>query len=308
MLSLLVSCLAPHVPPTVDLARETDARLLPVAAECRLTDVVPVGGLAHHLERKPVTVLSITPEGRMPGLPMKLNLKPGFALDGEVRYSAVVEYAERGRADIGVVAEGVAAGTEFALAWGDNVRGGRCLVRMEVPWRRADRTTGVSHLCVEYRIVGENPGQDAARRRIGAIEAQVIAYKESRFRQFTAAGVPLFGPPRGFGLMQLDTPQPTADEIWSWHDNVEAGMRLFREKDRIARGAPARARRTHPDATDFTAHELKMETYQRYNGGAYWGWNDTLKRWVKVTRSRYADDCFALETAVAAGNPPDDWE
>lgn len=308
MLGLLVSCLAPHLPPTVDLARETDARLLPVSAECRLADISPVGGLAHHVEQKPVTELTITPEGRMPALPLKLNLKPGFTLDGVVRYTALVEYAERGRHDSGVAAEGAADATEFVLRWDDGVRGGRCLVRLEVPWRRADRSAGVSHLCLEYRIVGENPLRERARRRLGAVEAQVIAYKESRFRQFNADGLPLFGPPRGFGLMQLDTPQPTADEVWSWHDNAEAGMRLFREKERIARGAPARARRTHPDAAEFTAEELKLETYQRYNGGAYWGWSDTLKRWVKVTRSRYADDCYALEKAVESGSPPEDWD
>jgi hypothetical protein len=33
--------------------------------------------------------------------------------------------------------------------------------------------------------------------------------------QFDNTDLPLFGPPRGFGVMQLDTPIPTGNQIWN---------------------------------------------------------------------------------------------
>jgi hypothetical protein len=46
---------------------------------------------------------------------------------------------------------------------------------------------------------------------------QVIGFKVSTYRQFAEAGVPVFGPPAGFGVMQLDNlPTPTARQVWDW--------------------------------------------------------------------------------------------
>ena len=49
-----------------------------------------------------------------------------------------------------------------------------------------------------------------------------IAGAESGFRQFAANGNPLFGPPHGYGLMQID-PAPNLATLYDWHINADAG-------------------------------------------------------------------------------------
>jgi hypothetical protein len=159
----------------------------------------------------------------------------------------------------------------------------------------------------ESSIRGVNPTKAEVKDRLSGINAQVTAYRESRFRQFDTSGLPLFGPPNGFGIMQLDTPAATARQVWDWKTNVDAGIALFSAKANDARTYPARVRQKYPDASDFTSAQLRLETYQRYNGGAYWKWDDINKAWVKSPPNSYADESVSIETAVMSGNPPADW-
>ena len=114
------------------------------------------------------------------------------------------------------------------------------------------------------------------------------------------------GDPSGFHGLRIAAP-PTARQIWHWKDNIDAGVALFTEKARQARTYPSRIRQTYPDATDFNAEQLKLETYQRYNGGAYWNWDDESRRWVKQDTTGYADECLRVEKLVSAGTPPPEW-
>ena len=61
-----------------------------------------------------------------------------------------------------------------------------------------------------------------------------LVNQESAYRQFRApipssvstpstAGVPLLGPPRGFGVMQVEDP-PSSFQLWDWRENVKAGV------------------------------------------------------------------------------------
>jgi hypothetical protein len=51
-------------------------------------------------------------------------------------------------------------------------------------------------------------------------------------------GEPIYGPPRGFGLKQLDgwgTPvrHATAQHLWNWQENIEGGIEVLREKETV---------------------------------------------------------------------------
>ena len=40
-------------------------------------------------------------------------------------------------------------------------------------------------------------------------------------------GMPIYGYPAGYGVMQLDTPKPTVGQIWNWQANVDGGKTLI---------------------------------------------------------------------------------
>lgn len=155
---------------------------------------------------------------------------------------------------------------------------------------------------------GKNPTKEIIRDQISNIEFQVTAYRKSQFRQFGSEGNPLFGPPNGFGIMQIDNPPATIQQIWSWQANIVAGNALFEQKSRDAKSYPSRVRNQYPEATDFTEKELKLETYQRYNGGAYWKWHDTSKKWQASPPNNYANESLAIEERILAEDFPSDWK
>lgn len=167
-------------------------------------------------------------------------------------------------------------------------------------------------------IIGDNPSASEVKGGL-SLEQQVLVYMESRpkWKQFNdntrdsynVHGNPIYGPPNGFGLMQIDTPPPTESELWNWKENLNAGIKLFSEKAAMAAGYANRVRlgrtwtkdtklRWHPyDPVPFrwygevsktgkyirqipyyNARELKQgeelmkDSFQRYNGGVYWKW------------------------------------
>lgn len=275
--------------------------------EVGISGSVVVDGVLHILAVPNQVIARITAEPRLPPIPIQLQLSPGFSLNGELEYSSFIEYTEHNRNDRTQTITGRSSSLSFTINFGDVVQGGRFAISLRIPWKHTSGQTGVLQATGESSVRGINPSKADIRGRLGSIETQVTAYRESRFRQFDASELPLFGPPNGFGVMQLDTPPATARQVWDWKANVDAGKALFNTKANDARTYPARVRQQHPDATDFTAEQLKLETYQRYNGGAYWKWDDTNKVWVKTPPNTYADESYAIEKAVVAGNPPGDW-
>ena len=156
-------------------------------------------------------------------------------------------------------------------------------------------------------IRGKNPARDAIKSRLGSVSAQVRAYKESRFRQFGPDEMPLFGPPRGFGVMQIDTPPATARQVWSWVDNVDGGLALIDQKAKETRRHYQNIYDSDPTIPRLTDEQMKLAEYQYYNGGWYWGWNAAQRRWDKITSEPYADDALRIEKSVTDGSPPADW-
>ncbi len=155
---------------------------------------------------------------------------------------------------------------------------------------------------------------------------RMMAYQESRYRHFYPS---IYGIPKsaiyprensknsqcdgGFGVMQLtllngSNPYPTYLQIWNWKENINAGVKLVKDKLRRAKNYL----NAHPPGDSVYGKSIiRMETYHRYgpsytdaDGGyiSYWKWNKK-KGWVFSTDNwLHADDLRAIEDAVDAGD------
>jgi len=95
------------------------------------------------------------------------------------------------------------------------------------------------------RILGENPDPIEVYTYTTAKEIEAILRHESRTNHFAPngrnypmreAGWPIYGPPNGYGLMQLDNPPATENQMWNWKSNLDAGSDLyFNEKNQRQR-------------------------------------------------------------------------
>lgn len=132
--------------------------------------------------------------------------------------------------------EGVPSGMEWNITndIGDDFRGGRATLYCEYLGEP---------LQMVFHIRGNNPTEATVRAEIGTNPwyAIPIAKHESDrpsqgrfFAQFNTIGVlgpnpddyrycPNFGAPNGWGIFQLDTPNPGAQELWNWRTNVADG-------------------------------------------------------------------------------------
>lgn len=149
----------------------------------------------------------------------------------------------------------------------------------------------------------------------------------------------------GFGVMQLTIPAPTYKEIWNYKENINAAVRLIKEKLATAKAYPAKVRdngcvkqpyyndkkerwiypcrpmpttKKYKRAEDFKSYELRMDVYSLYNSNwHYWVWDDDAKEWIPsvsdpVIESQqrgynYANHAESIENKIAAGNPPVDF-
>lgn len=132
-------------------------------------------------------------------------------------------------------------------------------------------------------IIGVNPSPAEVRKGLTEAE-QVIVYMESRPKwcqfnvnaslPYNRYGYPVYEPPQGYGLMQLDnSPTATEQDLWSWLQNRSDGTEKLLNIFKYALKYPARVRSwggSYRSATDFVTPEQKWkETFQRYHGGAY---------------------------------------
>ncbi len=176
-------------------------------------------------------------------------------------------------------------------------------------------------------IVGDNPLNSAEVKNGLSLEEQVLVYMEShpKWKQFNEStiddynlkGNPIYGPPHGFGLMQIDNPPASAAQLWNWKDNLSAGTSLFAEKKATALAHPAKVRKkgaAYSNATDFSSEQMLTEAFQLYNGGYYWVWVPKDPRagggsWQKRTNllRDYGGQAKKYYDGVVNGNPPSNW-
>ena len=242
--------------------------------------------------------------------PLKLSWAnwsdPNWVRTGKIVLTAFIEYTDHRRNDR-TETKTIKTDEFKASITFTEMLGGQLKVHMSFPIRhvRTGATTNVTGDYL-YRIGGDNPSKSNIKGELGSITLQVIAYKESRFRQFASDYYPLFGPPNGFGIMQIDNPPPTAKQIWNWKENVKAGKKLLKTKEKEIKAIYKRIASDN-GAPNLSTGQLKYALYQYYNGGLYWGWDRTSMNWVRNDTNGYGDDAVELEERVTAGNPPNDW-
>lgn len=248
----------------------------------------------------------------IPSLPlMKVQWywdSPGYVIT-QVHHKAYIIYNEHGRNDVSRALQFSNTSLVSELNFGNDIQGGTLICRCSISWRRSsDGQTGqTGEGEQQFGILADNPSKSDVKASLGSIELQVIAYKESRFKQFDNTSLPLFGPPNGFGVMQLDNPRPTARQLWDWRQNIAGGVALFQQKKREVDQHFRNVYTAHPEVPKLTQEQLQLAIYQYYNGGWYWDWDTTTKAWKKVGTTSYGDDALRIEKLVEAGTPPTDW-
>jgi hypothetical protein len=275
-------------------------------------------GVLRAISQPGPVVAHITPEPRLPLIQVSFHIPTRIVglgaghLDGPLSYTASILYNDHGRNDV-LSVSGQSASLAVAVDFGMEVRGGTFRVDVMYDWsyqnspNHAHANDSISGL-----ILGDNPPKDLIRAELGDPRLQVIAYLESRFRQFDAQGHPLWGPPNGFGVMQLDNPAPNAREIWDWKANVAAGEQLFQAKEREIRQHYDNVLSANPGASPLSEPQLMAALYQYYNTGNkgyYWAWDAGSKRWLKSV-TEYGDHAMSIQALVETGETSDipDWD
>jgi hypothetical protein len=248
------------------------------------------------------TKLEITSAPQMPDLTAHariLDLDPDPTSSTEFNWKAQIRYTgQNGRKlDVNIPDSGTTAavGGNYTADIGGITRGGNLTFSSSASINGKTLSDSTKGLIIR----GVNPSHQQVNARLGGFPATSIACWESlhKLAQFDSQGLPLFGGPNGYGVMQVDNPPVSDEGIWNWKQNVDEGLAIIAQKRRDAEGYPGRVKRNFPDATDFVALNLidqdtgqpyvVLETIQRYNGGAYWVWNDVTKAWVKSPPNQY---------------------
>jgi hypothetical protein len=129
-------------------------------------------------------------------------------------------------------------------------------------------------------IVGKNPSKTDVVSFLNTINDikgfEELLEQESKFKHFiNADNMPVVAFDGGYGMTQMTTPAPTYEQIWSWKENIKGGTSLYKDKQKIAKNYLSQHKRTYTD------EQLKLETWSRWNGGAYHIWDEKEKAWVR---------------------------
>jgi hypothetical protein len=264
-------------------------------------------------------IVWITTEPRISPIPIKYNLT-GTSQNGDIKYEAWVSYNDHGRNEYNghrvddpnhpnAPLRGSSPTLSFAVDFGKIVQGGTLNIVVTVHTINSNGETGTLTDTKTMDVRGTNPSKAEVKAELGDLELQVMAFLESNqtFEHFDNQKLPLFGPPHGFGIMQLDNPPPTVRELWDWKANIAAGRALFILKQEAVKQHFEEEQQKHPEAPPLTEEQMKLAFYQAYNGGYYWQWNNTDKKWEKYGNYPHADRCLKFEKLVKAGTPPDGW-
>ncbi len=201
-------------------------------------------------------------------------------------------------------------------------------------------------------IIGLNPTLSEVKNGL-SIQEQVIVYMESKpkWKQFNEStrdnynkyGNPIYGPPHGFGLMQLDKIPPngrrtTEDELWNWRANRATGVNILQQKYDLAtkygrdiRNGTVYGNQPAPyswysykgrkikysNATDLTTDEqLWKEAFHGYRGGVYWRWKPrnpgdptSPGKWLAEPTQGHnrGNEAWSIYQNILNGNPPPAW-
>ncbi|ALU90898.1 hypothetical protein Hrubri_3741 [Herbaspirillum rubrisubalbicans M1] len=130
------------------------------------------------------------------------------------------------------------------------------------------------------KVLAKQPGADRIKAHIRERNEPLmekLIHQESRFKHVINNDLePIVAGDRGFGVVQLTNPMPSYSQIWSWKENVDAGIALLRQKR-----AAAKRDFEQQKPVSYTAEMLDTETITRWNGGKYHEWDEGKKKWVR---------------------------
>ena len=102
-----------------------------------------------------------------------------------------------------------------------------------------------------------------------------VRYKTLYFG--TQSQMPIFGPPHGYGIGQIDSPAATDDQVWSFVANVDAGVRLLIEAKAAGAYGQLSGHMPNPPDDRFRA-VFQRQVVRAYNGGTEFRWENNA--WV----------------------------
>jgi len=151
-------------------------------------------------------------------------------------------------------------------------------------------------------IIGLNPDINDIISYINDPAIYAVVRHEGGSRQFTsstnsfpysAKGYPLYGPPNGYGLLQIDNgPTPKEMVLWNWQANLQVGIDRYNQSYTSA----IKYTQRHPYTNDI----LRMNTWQNYNAGGdnfYYVWDEDNGKWIISKcgeKNSYAQQVYKL--------------
>jgi hypothetical protein len=251
------------------------------------------------------TVFKITSDPQMPQLAAHagiLNLHPdptsttSFTWTTEIRYTG-----PDGRAINLDIPESAVTGGSYTTQSADKTRGGTLKFKASASINGSNLTDQTEGDVIQ----GINPTHQQVNGKLVGPPATNIACWESgkTLHQFDDDGWPLFGPPHGYGIMQVDNPPVSDEGVWNWQQNVSEGLAILAQKRAEAQVYPKHVQQHYPDATDYVSSGavdaatgqsyVVLDTIRRYNGGTYWKWDDDAKLWEKAPQDDYVAHVLA---------------
>jgi len=268
----------------------------------------------------------IGPDATIPTTNLVLNpINSNWVLVGSVSWTAFIDYQDHGRKDTSRSFSGTSdVWSPIPIDFQGVVQGGNIHLTISAIFK--DLKTGVvypQNFPLTSKILGQNPDKAAVKARCGALEHQVIAYKESvpKWCQFGIDNLPSYHldatGPGGFGIMQLTNfPVPTALQIWDWTQNVDAGIKKYEDGKGTIKQHYANLRAKNPTLPDLTPDQYKIAFYQYYNTGGilvtdfYWVPDPSATSWIanpNQAKKAYGDNAIQVENMVLANTPPTGW-
>lgn len=212
----------------------------------------------------------ITADPALPPFPVDFQVPDGYILVGDIPYSATINFTDHGQNFSQTKNGTFPQAGPYIIDFGGVIIGGAFSCDLGLPVQElATGAASTYNLNVPFDITGINPDKATIKAALPDLPSQVIAFVESSFRQFDTDGTPLWGPPTGFGVMQIDPPGVVAN-VFNWRVNIANALALLTTKQNEIAGYVTRTQQQYPNATNFTADQLQIMIYQYYNSGYYY--------------------------------------
>jgi hypothetical protein len=249
------------------------------ATKQSLVKVVVLEDLGEWISPEKGTTHFITEDAELPIVQFQVKTaNPGpytwqWKIQWDAKVSGLKESAKRGKLLKSFTESGKATTTEpkWLLSFDGKVLGGTLTVEL---------TSGSERFKRSIYLKGKNPSFAKIDEFVATLKNakgfEKILKHEARGKNFiNADGEPVVAFDKGYGMSQMTNPAPTFLQIWSWKENVNAGLKLYQGKRTEAEGYLKKK-----GADSFTEEQLQLETFTRYNGGVYHEW-DATKKWVR---------------------------